>query len=83
MSEQIVVKARIDPADLSKAEAIIRKVHIDDAEHTVIAIYGLTATGEWIERPEGSVYPEACRLPVIIYDTSVPFDDGFWQWHVR
>lgn len=66
MTKNVVVKIEIDPNDLSKTKAIVRKTVHDESGH-IISTYSLSADGEWIRKPEAEQYTDECILPVVIY----------------
>lgn len=47
-------------------KAVVRKVE-RDGDGRVLAKYGLNQAGQWVRVPEATVYPEECRLPVMVY----------------
>ena len=61
---QVLARVKIDFDDPLKTQVIIRRV----TDEGCCKIHCMTADGSWLFKPSGEPYPEACLLPVAVFD---------------
>lgn len=65
MPIEIVARIHFDADNL---QLIVRKAVKSD-EGFILSKYGLSTTGEWIEVPEATIYPDDCYLPIAFWNS--------------